>query len=132
LVFEGNWWHGDADIGGEQGDQRVDIAGLVRAACPSCTWIYFRYALMQKIRLDQSSTDSPGAPVGSGRGAANTAEDLYYEPETMVRWSLKRVDRRGAAVARSHSEYEWFLWTEVVAGRVARIVWAHGPRLAIV
>ena len=28
VVFEGNWWHGDADIGGEQGDQRVDIAGL--------------------------------------------------------------------------------------------------------
>jgi len=31
LVFEGNRWHGDEDIGGEQGDQRVDIAGLVRA-----------------------------------------------------------------------------------------------------
>jgi hypothetical protein len=44
LVFEGNWWHGDADIGGEQGDQRVDIAGLVRAdefatsACSAGEW----------------------------------------------------------------------------------------------
>jgi len=27
--------------------------------------------------VDQSSTESPGAPVRSGRGAANTAEDLY-------------------------------------------------------
>jgi hypothetical protein len=28
VVFERNWWHGDADIGGEQGNQRVDITGL--------------------------------------------------------------------------------------------------------
>src|SRR5262249_15505772 len=28
VVFEGNWWHGNADIGGEQSDQRVDITGL--------------------------------------------------------------------------------------------------------
>jgi len=29
--------------------------------------------------------------------------------------------------------YEWFLWTAtVVAGRVAYLVWAHGPRLALV
>jgi glutamate-1-semialdehyde 2,1-aminomutase len=33
-----------------------------------------------------------------------------------------------AAVAR-----DWFLWTvAVVAGRVAYLVWAHGPRLALV
>src|SRR5260370_5285243 len=31
LVFEGNWWHGDEDVGGEQGEQRVDIRGVVRA-----------------------------------------------------------------------------------------------------
>ena len=31
VVFEGNWWHGDEDIGGEQGDQCVDVAGLVGA-----------------------------------------------------------------------------------------------------
>src|SRR5262245_25473467 len=34
LVFEGNGWHGDGNIGGEQGDQRVDIAGPVRADEP--------------------------------------------------------------------------------------------------
>src|SRR6266542_1909001 len=34
LVFEGNGRHRDEDIGGEQGDQRVDIAGLVRADEP--------------------------------------------------------------------------------------------------
>lgn len=28
VVFEGNGWHGDADIGSEQGDQRVNITGL--------------------------------------------------------------------------------------------------------
>ena len=28
LVLQRNWRHGDADIGGEQGDQRVDITGL--------------------------------------------------------------------------------------------------------
>src|SRR5262249_50094116 len=28
LVFEGNGRHGDADLGGKHGDQRVDIAGL--------------------------------------------------------------------------------------------------------
>ena len=29
--------------------------------------------------------------------------------------------------------YQWFLWTAlVVAGRVAYLVWAHGPRLALV
>jgi hypothetical protein len=28
VVFERDWWHGDADIGGEQGHQRVDITGL--------------------------------------------------------------------------------------------------------
>jgi len=29
--------------------------------------------------------------------------------------------------------YEWFAWTAaVVAGRVAYLVWAHGPRLALV
>src|SRR5262245_10407021 len=27
-VLEGNWWHGDADIGGEQGDQPIHITGL--------------------------------------------------------------------------------------------------------
>jgi hypothetical protein len=31
LVFEGKWRHGDRDVCGEQGDQRVDIAGLVCA-----------------------------------------------------------------------------------------------------
>jgi hypothetical protein len=31
VVFERNRRHGDDDIGGEQGDQRVDIARLVRA-----------------------------------------------------------------------------------------------------
>src|SRR6266540_6588529 len=31
LVFEGNRWHGEVDIVGEQGDQRVEIAGLVGA-----------------------------------------------------------------------------------------------------
>src|SRR6266508_50570 len=31
LVFEGNRWHGDVDIVGEQGDQRVQIPGLVGA-----------------------------------------------------------------------------------------------------
>ncbi len=30
LVFEGNGRHGDEDVVGEQGDQHVDIAGLVR------------------------------------------------------------------------------------------------------
>jgi hypothetical protein len=30
LVLEGNWWHGDEDVGGEQGDQRVDVGGVVR------------------------------------------------------------------------------------------------------
>src|SRR6266545_2020430 len=29
LVFEGNRWHGDVDIVGEQGDQRVEILALV-------------------------------------------------------------------------------------------------------
>src|SRR5262245_42730600 len=28
VVFEGNRWHRNADISGEQVDQRVDIAGL--------------------------------------------------------------------------------------------------------
>jgi len=29
--------------------------------------------------------------------------------------------------------YQWFLWTAlVVAGRVAYLLWAHGPRLALV
>jgi hypothetical protein len=32
VVFEGNGWHGHADVGGEQGDQCVDIAGL---PCPN-------------------------------------------------------------------------------------------------
>ena len=31
VLFEGNRWHGHGDIGGEQRDQRVDIAGLVGA-----------------------------------------------------------------------------------------------------
>jgi len=31
MVFEGDRWHGEADIGGEQGDQRVEITGLVGA-----------------------------------------------------------------------------------------------------
>src|SRR4029453_5865805 len=31
LVFEGNRWDGDEDIVGEQGDQSVQIPGLVRA-----------------------------------------------------------------------------------------------------
>src|ERR1700687_2686640 len=31
LVFEGYWWHGYADIGGEQRDKRLDVAGLVGA-----------------------------------------------------------------------------------------------------
>src|SRR3981081_531770 len=30
LVFEGYWWHGYADIGGEQRDKCFDIAGRVR------------------------------------------------------------------------------------------------------
>jgi hypothetical protein len=30
VVFEGDWWHRDAHIGSEQGDQRVDITGFPR------------------------------------------------------------------------------------------------------
>jgi hypothetical protein len=42
MVFEGNRWHGDVDIGGEQGDQRVDITRLpcrtncATTACSAC------------------------------------------------------------------------------------------------
>src|SRR5215207_3476600 len=31
VIFEGDRWHGEAGIGGEQGDQRVDVAGVVGA-----------------------------------------------------------------------------------------------------
>ena len=31
VVFEGKWRHRDADVGGEQGNQRVDVSGLPRA-----------------------------------------------------------------------------------------------------
>jgi hypothetical protein len=31
LVFEGNRWHGEVDVVGDQGDQRVQIPGLVGA-----------------------------------------------------------------------------------------------------
>jgi glutamate-1-semialdehyde 2,1-aminomutase len=43
-------------------------------------------------------------------------------------WTAEALRWLAATVA-----YEWFLWTAaVVAGRVAYLVWAHGPRLALV
>jgi glutamate-1-semialdehyde 2,1-aminomutase len=43
-------------------------------------------------------------------------------------WTAEALRVLAAAVA-----YEWFLWTAaVVAGRVAYLLWAHGPRLALV
>jgi glutamate-1-semialdehyde 2,1-aminomutase len=43
-------------------------------------------------------------------------------------WTGGALSSLAAAVAR-----DWFLWTmAVVAGRVAYLVWAHGPRLALV
>ena len=43
-------------------------------------------------------------------------------------WTLDAMRPLAATIA-----YEWFLWTAaVVAGRVAYLVWAHGPRLALV
>jgi len=43
-------------------------------------------------------------------------------------WTLDAMRPLAATIAS-----EWFLWTAaVVAGRVAYLVWAHGPRLALV
>jgi glutamate-1-semialdehyde 2,1-aminomutase len=43
-------------------------------------------------------------------------------------WTMETLRPLAATVA-----YQWFLWTgAVVAGRVIYLVWAHGPRLALV
>jgi glutamate-1-semialdehyde 2,1-aminomutase len=43
-------------------------------------------------------------------------------------WTAEALRPLAATVA-----FQWFLWTAaVVAGRVAYLVWAHGPRLALV
>jgi glutamate-1-semialdehyde 2,1-aminomutase len=43
-------------------------------------------------------------------------------------WSVEALRQLAAPVA-----LQWFVWTgAVVAGRVAYLVWAHGPRLALV
>jgi glutamate-1-semialdehyde 2,1-aminomutase len=43
-------------------------------------------------------------------------------------WSGEALRQQAAPVA-----LQWFVWTGVVvAGRVAYLLWAHGPRLALV